>query len=82
METKLIPSPEMKGVKVGLWFTTEQIIYVSQAIYDLCEDDLDLMRKNLKVLKMPRDELGVPKHNSVQSWLDDLRINRPDVFTE
>jgi hypothetical protein len=54
-KTKIVASADMAGLKIGIYFPHEQTIYVSQHIYSLCKDDLNLMKKNLTVFicKMP-----------------------------
>lgn len=69
----ILPAKEMEGMKIGLYVDSSETIYVSPSVYKLCQTDLELMRKHLKVLRMPKDENGSDRYETLAEWVENVQ---------
>jgi hypothetical protein len=74
--TEIVASNKMAGLSVGLYFRSHGTVYVSKAVKVLCDDNLDLMKKHLKVFEAP-EECG-----TVEDLIAFLIEQGQDIFTK
>lgn len=73
--------PELTGLKVGLYVENEEAVYVSKEIKDLCNSEPELMKKYLRIIKMPTEN-GNNKFSSLADWIAYLIQCDRDIFSD
>ena len=81
-EYTLVGEEILKNIKFAFLIESTKTIFVSPAIFSLIETDPELIRKHLKILRMPikagtKPNTSENKFDSLQSWLWDL-ISKDD----
>ncbi len=82
IKRRIVPLKAVPHLKIGLYIPSKEIVYVSPAVCKLCEDDLNLMRKSVKLIKMPVDSNGQDMFDKVESWIVNLVERGVDIFSK
>ena len=69
---KFKPNAKLTGIKYGFYFPVQGIVWVSPAIYKLCESDLPVLRDNLHIWAMNVDDKGHEIIDNLEDWLSFL----------
>lgn len=76
---KVVSTESLNRVKYGFFIESLRTIYVSPIVMKLIKSDKNLMRDQLKVFVMPKEN-GKDKFPNLEEWLIDLVGRSHDIF--